>query len=505
MADCILAHDLGTTGDKAALFTADGALIASYFASYPTSRPGAGRAEQDPSAWWDAACEATRALLRRAPEAAGKTLGVGLCGMMNGCLLLDVHGEPLGHCLIHADTRATAQAARIAAQVGEMRAFRRTGNRVAPYFTLAKLAWFAEHEPDLMRRARWCVQAKDYFAWRLTGQIGFTDRSDASLTGCFDMETGTWCEDLAAVAGFPLHLLPEIVSSSSRIGCVTHDAARDTGLIAGTPVFAGGGDGACATAGAGAVRDGSAYHYLGGTSWVAAVTSQFRPDPDARVSALCALDASQYVTYGTVQAAGTSVDWARSQLLADRPGEGWAAIEALASESPPGSRGLLFLPYLEGERSPIWDANARGAFVGLTTAHTRADLARSVFEGVALALGQNLSALMGLVPEITEVRGLGGGMRGDLWPRIIASAYGRPLRLMKRLAEATSAGAAMSAAVGLGLYRDYAAAADRFAPTGDLVMPDPEATALYNRAAPVFAALYRSLKPTYPEIAALAL
>jgi xylulokinase len=506
MPDTLLAHDLGTTGNKATLFASDGRLLCSAFAPYVTQYPRPGWAEQNPEDWWQAVCSSTRQILAAAPEAAGRLAAVSFSGMMNGCLMVDDRGDPVSSAMIHADIRSAEQCDRIAAEVGDEHAYWLTGNRLAPYFTLGKLAWLQEHAPETVARARWCVQTKDYIQGRLTGVWGLTDRSDASLTGCFDMARGVWSDEMVSAAGVDKVLLPEVRPSTTVVGAVTAAAARDTGLPPGVPVVLGGGDGACATAGAGAVAAGDAYHYLGGTSWIAAVTDHYQPDPQRRLSVFCALDPAQYVLYGTVQSAGSSVDWFREAIgvgaICPEEDE-YAALERLAATVPPGSRKLFFLPYLAGERSPIWDARARGVYFGLAPAHGRAEIARATFEGVAYALNSNLAALehLGLAPE--SVRALGGGMRSALWRSIFAAVYGRPLHLLERLTEATSCGAAMAAAVALGLVPDFATAAAKFAPLGDLERPDPETTALYARGFAFFMSLYPALTDCFTALAHL--
>ena len=506
MPDFLLAHDLGTTGNKATLFDSGGALILSAFAPYPTHYPRPGWAEQSPEDWWHAVCGSTRDILDRMPAAAPDIAAVSFSAMMNGCLLVDGLGEPLRPAIIHADTRSIAQSEQIAARVGEERAYQLTGNRIAPYFTLEKLAWLREHEPDAEARARWCVQTKDYIQGRLTGVWGLTDRSDASLTGCFDMAQGVWSEEMAGAAGISLAMLPEVRASTSIVGTVTAEAARATGLRQGLPVILGGGDGACATAGAGAVAGGDTYHYLGGTSWVAAVTQGYRPDPRRRLSVFCGLDAQQYVVYGTVQSAGSSVDWFREAIGVGQPALGedeHIALDRVAASAPTGCRGLFFLPYLAGERSPIWDAQARGVYFGLTQAHGRPEMARAVMEGVAFALATNLAALeeLGVSPDCIRV--LGGGMRHAGWRRIFAAAYQRPLRLLARLSEATACGAAMAAAVGIGLAANYPAAAALFAPLGDEERPDPQTAAVYRDAVAFYETLYPALADRFAAHAAL--
>ena len=504
MAEYLLAHDLGTTGDKATLFDLTGGIIASVFEPYPTNYPKPGWAEQHPADWWHAVCLSSRRLLDLVPAAKQQLRGVGFSAMMNGCLLIDAAGEVIRPALIHADTRSTDQCLRIEREIGEIEAYRITGNRIAPYFTLSKLAWLIQNEPENAARARWCVQTKDYIGARLTGNWGVTDYSDASLTGFYDINARSWHSDIIRFMAIPQQLLAEVRESSSILGYITGGAADQTGLPAGLPVVVGGGDGACATAGAGAVNAGDTYHYLGGTSWVAGVTPGFQPDPKRRVSAFITLDPGKCVLYGTVQSAGSSVDWVRTILTApDRAGEtsSFEDIEELASKSPVGSRGLYFLPYLAGERSPIWDASARGAFFGLMQAHDRSDMARSVFEGVAYALGSNLQVLeeLGMAKE-NALKVLGGGMRSALWRSILAAVYQRPLQLLENLSEATSCGAAMATAVGIGAYTDYAAAAIHFARIAETELPDPQAINSYRKGAEFFCSLYPSMAERFAAL-----
>lgn len=503
MPDYLLAHDIGTTGNKATLFDAAGNLLASVFVSYPTHYPAPGGAEQEPEAWWRAVCACTKEIMAQYPKAASRVAAVGFSGMMNGCVLVDGAGQSVRPALIHADTRSAPQCARIALKIAPERVYTLSGNQLAPYFTLSKLAWLVENEPEALAAARWCVQAKEFVMGRMTGVWGITDPSDASLTGLLDMRSGAWSEELVAAGGFPKHLLPEIQPSATVVGQVGAEAAAQTGLLAGTPVVLGAGDGACATVGAGAVAPGDAYHYLGGTSWIASVAGKYVPDPKRRISQFCSMIPGQYVVYGTVQSAGSSLDWFLKAVGLGAPtADPYAALDALAAESPPGARGLLFLPYLQGERAPIWDSNARGVWFGLSSAHTRADLARSVYEGVALALGSILAVFEELHLAPASIRALGGGMRSDLWRKLFTAVYGRPLVVMERLAEATSCGAAVAAAVGVGLLSD-GEAGRRFAPVARTEMPDVEGGRFYARLGEFYRALYPAMAERFAALQAL--
>lgn len=495
MPEYLLAHDIGTTGNKATLFDAAGNLLASAFASYPTRYPAPGGAEQEPEAWWRAVCACTKEIMAQYPGAVSHVAAVGFSGMMNGCVLVDEAGQSVRPAMIHADTRSAPQCARIALKTAPEQVYALSGHQLAPYFTLSKLAWLAENEPEALAAARWCVQAKEYVIGRLTGVWGITDPSDASLTGLLDMRSHTWSEELIAAGGFPERLLPEIRPSATVIGGVGAEAAEQIGLLVGTPVVLGAGDGACATMGAGVIAPGDAYHYLGGTSWIASVTEHYMPDPERRVSQFCSMIPGQYVVYGTVQSAGSSLDWFLDAVGVGVPtADPYAALDALAAESPPGARGLLFLPYLQGERAPIWDSHARGVWFGLSSLHTRADLARSVYEGVALALGSVLAVFEELHLAPASIRVLGGGMRSDLWRKLFAAVYGRPLVVMERLAEATSCGAAVAAAMGVGLLPDWEAGR-RFAPVAQREMPDGDWVRLYAH----LGQFYRTLYPTVAE------
>lgn len=487
--ELLLACDIGTTGLKATLFTADGALLASATSAYTPDYGPDGSAEQDPATWWNALCRTMPGLAAQQPDAATRIAAIGLSGMMNGCLLVDDRGQAIRSAIIHADTRSGPQAARLADELGARPIYRTTGCQAAPFFTVTKLAWLAEHDPAALASARWCIQSKDYLAGRLTGLFGITDPSDASLTGMLDVAAGGWWNEIVEAAGAPARLLPAIVPSTHVVGPLTREASAALGLPDGIPVVLGGGDGACATVGSGSVLPGDTYHYLGGTSWVARVTGAYEPDPQARLSHFLSLAPGQSVTYGTVQAAGSSVEWFVARVMGATDSGRYARMESLAAQAPAGSRGLLFLPYLQGERAPIWSATARGAFIGLTSSHGLPEMARAVYEGVAMALA-GIVALQG--GGSSPVRALGGGMKCRLWRAILAGCYGRPLHVLQHLGEATSCGAAIAAGVGVGLLPGFEAA-PRFAPVGMVEQVDPGLVGAYERQMPMFQAAYPPL------------
>lgn len=511
-ADLLLAHDLGTTGNKATLFAPDGRVVASVFAPYATDYPRPQWAEQNPAAWEQALFDSTRTLLAAAAEvgySADDVAVVSFSGHMNGALLVDGEGRPLRPAIIWADQRATTQAEFIAERVGAEAVYRLTGNRISPAYTAAKLLWLKEHEPEVYRRGRWLLQAKDYAAFLFSGVIA-TDYSDASLTLLLDLEHRRWAGELLEQLELNPELLPSLYPSAQVIGTVTPAAAAATGLRPGTPVVIGGGDGACATVGAGAVGVGDAYTYIGSSSWVALTTAAPVLDPARRTFNLIHLDPALNVALGTMQTAGGAFDWLEQLLRADGDTPPlYEALDRAAGRVPPGGHGLLFLPYLLGERTPHWNPHARGAFIGLTMPDDRGTLARAVLEGVAFNLGLILDILRGYdgmtaAPpvRVERIRLIGGGSRSAVWRQILADVYGLPVETVALPAQATALGAAIAGGVGVGLYPGYEVAR-QMAPVGNIHHPNPATQARYTALRELFLAGYAALEPIFARLATL--
>ncbi len=497
---CILAHDIGTTGDKATLFGEDGSVVASAFAPYPTYYPHPGWCEQDPTDWWNAVVTSTRNLIEKSGVSVNDIAAVGFSGHMMGCLPVADDGTPLSRSMIHSDTRSAGIAERVAT-VGVRDIYETTGNPCDSHYPAPKIAWLAEHSSDVSRKARWFLQSKDWIAGRLTGRFGVTDFSDASLYGVFDITERRWSEEMCGVWGVDEGKLPDIVASSEVIGRVTSSTARETGLPEGLPVVIGGGDGACAAVGAGAVSIGDAYSYLGSTAWVAAVTDRPVIDELMRTFVLCNLDPSTYSLMGTVQAAGTACEWAAETLGPDiEPSIRFRLLDEMAKSIPAGSGGLIFLPYLLGERTPIWDPDARGVFFGLGAEHGRAHMFRAVLEGVAYALRSVADLIESNGVKIESLGMIGGGASSELWTEILASVYGRTLHIPSRPKEATSYGAAMAAGIGVGIFNGYDEAR-RFVRIDRDVTPGCESD--YTRFYELFASLYPSLEESFARLAEL--
>ena len=493
MSRLILAHDLGTTGNKAVLVDESGQLVDAAFASYRTARPVPLAAEQNPADWWRAVARCTRILLQKDESRRSRLVAVGFSGHMNGVVLVDEAGTPVRPALIHADIRAQQQCERLRLSMGEERYYAITGNRIAPFYSLPRLMMLAEREPAVVQRARWMLQCKDYCVGRLTGRWGITDPSDASLTGIYDVNRLRWSEEVIEAGGIPARLLPEVVPSTEVVGGVSREAARVTSLPEGLPVVLGAGDGACATVGAGVVETGESYTYIGGTAWTSCLRERFSPDPYMRLTTLMAAQPHRRVQFGTVQSAGSAWDWL--VRLFGR-GMGTARLQEEASAVPPGSGGLIFLPYLSGERAPIWNPRAKGAFFGLQAHCTRAHLARAVLEGVAYALESILQVMREHGAIAGNVRVVGGGTRSDLWMRILADVYGCPIEIPQHAESSTALGAAVIAGVGVGLFENFTVA-KHVAVVERRVVPEESARAVYMRLKVHYRELYDAVKTLF--------
>jgi xylulokinase len=456
MQQLIIAHDLGTSGDKVSLHAADGRLLAAHTEHYPTDYGPGGKAEQRPADWWDAFCSATRALLAQAAVDVDEVACVVLSGQMMGAVLVDAEDQPLRPALIWADTRATAETARLIEAVGFDHGYQLLGHRLDPTYSLPKLMWLRDHDPAAWADTDAVLQPKDYITLRLTGRR-VTDPSDASGTLAFDQGQGMWSARMLEVAGIDIALLPEIVPSASVAGGVSAEVAGSTGLQSGTPVVVGGGDGATSALGVGLVASGSsACATLGSSAWLSVVTDTPARDPQARTVTFNHVVPGHFLPLGPMQAAGTSLEWLAETLGVGH--EGIAGLVASASSAPAATEGLFFLPYLVGERAPIWDVNARGTFIGLSRHHGPANLARAVLEGVAFNLYGTFRALSDGVRPIERVDAVGGGARSDTWLQIMADAWGVPVRRRTIVDEANSLGAAVVGGMAVGLIDDWDAA-----------------------------------------------
>jgi xylulokinase len=491
----IISHDLGTTGDKATLVDSRGRVVTAVTVPYDTDFGPAGKAEQDPQEWWRALCEATRLLLDRSPGAREQIAAVSFSGQMMGAVLLDAHGEPVRPAIIWADTRSTAQTNQLVERVGMDRAYNITGHRLNATYSLSKVMWVRDNEPETFSRSRHVLCAKDFVAYRLTGVLA-TDPSDASGMNAYDQAAGTWSTELLEAAGVERSLFADIVPSTTIIGTVTPAAAAETGLLAGTPVVMGGGDGPMAALGSGVVDATSgAYAYLGSSSWVSFAADAPLHDPGMRTMTFNHVIPGRYVPTATMQAGGASLQWIVDSL---EPGAEHRYEELLesASNAQASEDDLFFLPHLLGERSPYWNPNARAVFVGLARHHGPANLVRAVVEGVAFNLYTGLDAFTSTGASIDSIDAIGGAANSAPLLQIFSDVWGLPIRRRALVDEATALGAAVVGGVAIGMFDDFDVA-DRLSDLTGEFAPAAGKHARYLESHERFLDAYRRLEPWF--------
>jgi xylulokinase len=497
MARLFLGIDVSTTGAKALLIDETGAVLATATTPLTLSTPKPLWSEQDPHEWWAGTARSIRDVLASAKAKGSDVAAIGLTGQMHGLVLLDGDHNVLRPAILWNDQRTARECEEIRTRMGGREALVRvTGNDALTGFTAPKILWVRNHEPAVYAKARLVLLPKDYVRLRLTG-VAAMDKADGSGTLLFDLAARNWSKDVLGKLDIPPAWLPPTFEGPEITGTITQGAAAETGLAAGTPVTAGGGDQAAGAVGAGAVKPGVVALTLGTSGVVFASTDKPLVEPQGRLHAFChALPATWHFMGVTLSAAG-SLQWYRDTLA---PNESFDALMTEAAEAPAGSDGLLFLPYLSGERTPYPDPLARGSFVGLTVRHKRAHLTRAVLEGVAFSMRDcfGLLAQAGL-GAVGEVRVAGGGAKSALWRKICASVLGVDLVTVNST-EGGAFGAALTAGVAGGAWPDVpAACAATIAITGR-DSPDPAWRAAYDRLYPEYQALYGALKPTFDRL-----
>jgi xylulokinase len=492
----IVAHDLGTTGNKASLHDDNGRLIAAVTVPYPTRFARGGVAEQDPEQWWGAVCAATRRLLAATGVDAAAVRAVGFSGQMMGAVLLDASYQPVRPAIIWADHRGTDQCRALLDKVSMETAYRITGHRLNPTYSLSKVMWVRDREPEVFGRVAHVCLAKDFVVQRLTGTL-VTDPSDASSTNAYNQGRGAWSAELLAAADLDAALFPEIVVSTTVVGGVTAAAADLTGLRPGTLVVIGGGDGPMAAVGAGVVSPAAgAYTYLGSSSWVSLAAHAPLHDPEMRTMTFDHVVPGLYVPTATMQAGGGSLHWVTDLLAPGDEAGRFRRLVADADTAEASSEGLYFLPHLLGERSPYWNPAARGAFVGLARHHGPAHLTRAVLEGVAFNLATCVGAFRESGTTVDRVDAIGGGAASDVWLQILADVWGAVVRRRSIVEEANSLGAAVAAGVGAGLLTGFDVAPTLSTVTGEFA-PEPTRHAAYRRRHALFLDAYARLEPWF--------
>jgi xylulokinase len=502
----LLGIDVGTTGVKAALFTREGLLAAVGRAEYPTQFPRPGWAEQDPQDWWRAVCLAIHQVLAEIPGAAARVAAAAVSAQAPTLLALDGNGIPLRPALIWMDRRAEPQAAALKGLFGSDAIERLAGNRSDPFYVAPKLRWFKENEPELFGRTATFAQINGYIGFRLTNAWSL-DPVHAALLLLRDWKTGAWLPDMCAACGVEPALFPAIRPGHDRLGEVTADAAAQTGLAVGTPVMVGTVDGAAAALEAGAVEPGLAAE-MTGTSTVllmpndsAATQAAFIAMPHA-ISGLSLL-------LGAMATSGACLRWYRDQFGQPESQAGretgtdpYDLLTEAAAGVRPGSRGVLFLPYMMGERSPIWNTNARGVLFGLTLSTPREAVVRAILEGTVYALRHNVEVAMQAGVRLQEIRCVGGGARSHLWCQMKADILGLPI-LVPKTSVGAAFGAGVLAGMGIGWYPDVKGALRAMVAVEKTFEPRSENQRIYQEMYAAFRSLYEHLRGDFDAVASI--
>jgi xylulokinase len=489
----LLGIDVSTTGAKALLIDRDGGVVSSATTPLSLSTPHPLWSEQDPREWWTATTNSIKQALASANVSGKDVIAIGLTGQMLGLVLLDDRGELLRPAILWNDQRCGAECDEIRARVSRAELVRITGNDALTGFTAPKILWVETHEPEVYRRARHVLLPKDYIRYKLTGTLAM-DKADGSGTMLFDLRERTWSSQILDALNISPDWLPQTFEGHETTGEVTREAAALTGLRAGTPVVAGGGDQAAGAVGTGVVRPGTMAVTLGTSGVVFAATESALIEPEGRLHAFCHAVAGRWHLMGVMLSAAGSLQWYRDKLACERS---FADLVDEAAGVPAGSEGLLFLPYLSGERTPHPDPLARGARVGLTMRHGQPHLTRSILEGVAFGI-KDMFCLMrdaGL-GEIAEVRVSGGGAKSLLWRQILADVLDAEL-VTVNTTEGAAYGAALLAGVGAGVWSDVDAACAQTISTRDRVTPNKETSVIYESLYDQYTRLYPTLKPTF--------
>lgn len=498
---CLIGIDVGTSGVKVLALSDQGLIIKSCVANYPQYAPQTGWSEQDPEDWWQGTIQALGAVLN---DCNGfEVAGVSLSGQMHGMVALDAENELIRRAILWNDQRTIEQCAEITKLANGLdHLLEATNNQMLTGYTGGKILWLKQNEPDLYERTRTILNPKDYIRFRLTGALG-TDVSDASGFGFFDVQNRSWNVELIRKSGLDPAIFPAFVDSSEQTGQVHAGAASQTGLPEGVPVFGGGGDAVVSTTGLGIFKPGRIAVTLGTSGVVAIGLPSFMKNPGGKLQFFRGNQPGSFVAMGVTLAAAGSYEWYKQVLgqyeseISQKTGRSaYALLDDEAILTPPGADGLIFLPYLYGERCPYNDPEARGAFIGLHANHRKGHLSRAVLEGVAYSMRQVydlITETADSLPASTEIVLAGGGAGSKLWRQIIADVFQLPVRTVYGSVEGGAFGAALLAGVGAKVWPDLASTA-KFIRTESETMPDPGVASAYEKMYRRYCSLYQALR-----------
>ena len=502
----LLGIDIGTSGTKSLLIDETGRVLARATAEYPLYTPRPQWSEQDPTDWWAATCATAQKVLQTANIEAGDIAAIGLAGQMHGSVFLDSAGEVIRPALLWNDQRTQAECDWITETAGKENVATWISNRVLTGFTAGKIIWLRNHEPENYARVRHVLLPKDYIRYKLTGEFA-TEVSDASGTALFNVRERKWSDEMLGAIDIPREWMPACYESPEISGRVSEAGAKATGLAAGLPVVGGGGDQAAGAVGNGIVETGIVSSVIGTSGVVFAFSDNPVVDPDLRLHTFCHAVPDKWHLMGVTLSAGGSLQWYRDaycqpeKVVATALGrDPYDLICAEADTAPVGAEGLLFLPYLSGERTPYPDADARGVLFGLTRRSDRAHVSRAILEGVAYSLRDTFEIMKAMNVPTRQVRASGGGARSKVWRQILTDVTGHTHTTIS-VDEGPALGAALLAGVGAGIYGSVAEACKAVIEVKDSADFCAINHAAYNQFYKVYQNLYAHLKEDFADIA----
>lgn len=504
----ILGIDIGTSGTKTVLFSENGTPISSATFEYPLYTPQNGYAEQEPLDWWNATVNGIKSVIADSNIVASEIKGIGLSGQMHGLVMLDSDNNVIRKSIIWCDQRTGAEVKEITEKVGAERIIEITANPAITGFTAAKILWVKNNEPENYEKTRHILLPKDYIRFMLTGEFA-TEVSDASGMQLLDIPKRDWSDEVLSKLEIDKNLLAKVYESPEITGTVTQKVADLTGLAKGTPVVGGAGDNAAAAVGTGVVEDGKAFTTIGSSGVVFAHTSEIAIDPKGRVHTFCCAVPNAWHVMGVTQSAGLSLKWFRDNLA-------WGEMETAfhmgvdpyylmdkqADRVPIGANRLLYLPYLNGERTPHLDPNARGVFFGLSTIHKKADMLRAVMEGVSYSLRDCVEVMAEMGIDVNDMMATGGGGSSPLWRQMLADLYSCQVKTTLNK-EGPALGVALLAAVGAGIYSSVPEACHEVIKPDKIQEPIEENSKEYDKIYRMYTKLYPAMRKSFEELSNL--
>ncbi|MHA1721930.1 MAG: xylulokinase [Candidatus Baldrarchaeia archaeon] len=501
-APCVLSIDVGTTGCKTVLADINGCIIAKAFKEYVTYTPKPGYSEQYPKDWWRAVVETVKLVILRSKIDPKKDIvGLGFSGTLGGILPIDKHGNLLMERVIHySDMRAIEQCEFLRKKLGEEFLYNTTGNPLLPIPSLVKWLWIKDNKPEVFEKTYKFLHPKDYMVFKTTGEIT-TDYVDASSTMAFDLVKRCWSEEILETVEIPVDKLPMPRYSMEIAGELKDDIAKELGLRAGLPVIVGSGDTGALLVGAGVIKDRYAVCYLGSAAEIDLASNKPFFDPKMRVPIRCHSIPNMWFGSATSLTAGIALKWFRNEfcefemMFEKKFGvDAYKLLDEQAENVPIGARGLIFLPYLLGERSPISDPKARGAFIGISLSNKREDFFRAMLEGISFTLRHNLETYREMGIEPIDLRMCGGGAKSSLWRRIIANVLGMECKLLENPGETTAMGIAICILSGVKVYDSFEKAVENFVKVKGVEKPAPGGSEKYDKLFKIYLKCYPALK-----------